>query len=673
MKRRRDLPRRSARSRPSCGTRTPDWRERMAAWEETVARRPARRGRSSQPTSTTISTGGQKYLPLDGRLDPGRRATRRRSTPSQFTAQDRAARASRAFRLELLNDPNLPLRRARAGRSRAPCALTEFKVEAAPADEPDKAREVKFVKATADVEPAGTRAGADLRRQAASKRRVTGPVEFAIDGKDETAWGIDAGPGRRNVPRKAVFVAREADRLRRRARCSRSRSKQNHGGWNSDDNQNNNLGRFRLSVTDGRRRRRPTRCPQRVREILAIPRETAHAGPGRRRLQLLADDGARVEGGQRADRGALEAASGGLVAAGARASATSRATTHMLKRGDFLKPRQAGRRPACPAFLHPLPADAPPTRLTSPAGWSTASRRRRRASIVNRVWQAYFGTGLVAHQRGLRHAGRAAVASRAARLAGRRVHGSRLEPEAPAPADRHSATYRQSSQVDAGAAARAIPYNRLLARGPRFRVEAEIVRDIALAASGLLESDGRRPERLSAGAGVPVPAAGQLRPEDLDRGRPAPDRYRRALYTFRYRSVPYPMLQTFDAPNGDFACVRRTRSNTPLQALTTLNEPLFIECARALALQDADAKAAATDAERLALRLPPLPVAASRPPTSRAVLLDAAATSRRSGSPTAGLNPWELAAGEPEQPPAAARTARRPPSWPPGRPSPACC
>src|SRR5205823_8919217 len=62
-------------------------------------------------------------------------------------------------------------------------------------------------------------------------------------------------------------------------------------------------------------------------------------------------------------------------------------------------------------------------------------------------------------------------------------------------------------------------------------------------------------------------------------------RYRRALYTFRFRSVPYPVLATFDAPNGEFACVRRPRSNTPLQALTTLNEPLFLECARTLALK----------------------------------------------------------------------------------------
>jgi hypothetical protein len=62
-----------------------------------------------------------------------------------------------------------------------------------------------------------------------------------------------------------------------------------------------------------------------------------------------------------------------------------------------------------------------------------------------------------------------------------------------------------------------------------------------------------------------------------------PDRYRRGLYTFRFRSVPYPAFQNFDAPNGEFACARRVRSNTPLQALTSLNEPLFVESARALA------------------------------------------------------------------------------------------
>jgi hypothetical protein len=76
-----------------------------------------------------------------------------------------------------------------------------------------------------------------------------------------------------------------------------------------------------------------------------------------------------------------------------------------------------------------------------------------------------------------------------------------------------------------------------------------------------------------------------------------PDRYRRAIYTFRFRSVPYPFLQTFDAPNGDFSCVRRQRSDTPLQALATLNEIVFVECAQALARRSFDH--GDTDRERI--------------------------------------------------------------------------
>ena len=126
------------------------------------------------------------------------------------------------------------------------------------------------------------------------------------------------------------------------------------------------------------------------------------------------------------------------------------------------------------------------------------------------------------------------------------------------------------------------PFTRLLARGPRFRMEGEVVRDIALAASGLLNLKVGGPSIYS-----PAPAFLFVPPTSYDtfpwKDAQGPERYRRALYTFRRRSTPYPMLQNFDAPNGDAACVRRARSNTPLQALTTLNEPLFVECARALA------------------------------------------------------------------------------------------
>ncbi len=259
--------------------------------------------------------------------------------------------------------------------------------------------------------------------------------------------------------------------------------------------------------------------------------------------------------------------------------------THILTRGDFLQPA-ALVQPGVPAFLHPLPQDdswknGQPTRLTF-ARWLAARDSPTTArSIVNRVWQAYFGIGIVATSENF---------------------GTQCEP----PSNQElldwlavnfmdqgwslkklhrlivtSATYRQSSKVTPALQERD-PYNRLLARGPRFRVDAEVVRDIALSASGLLNPEVGGPSVFP-----PAPDFLFLPPVSYS---PKPwvesngtEVYRRALYTFRYRSVPYPMLQTFDSPNGDISCVRRTRSNTPLQALTTLNEPVSLEAARALA------------------------------------------------------------------------------------------
>jgi hypothetical protein len=144
-----------------------------------------------------------------------------------------------------------------------------------------------------------------------------------------------------------------------------------------------------------------------------------------------------------------------------------------------------------------------------------------------------------------------------------------------------SAVYRQSSVATPELRQRD-PYNRLLARGSRLRVEGEIVRDIALAASGLLSAKVGGPSVYPPAPDFLFQPPASYGPKIWTEEKGA-DRYRRALYTFRYRSVPYPMLQNFDTPNGDVACVRRVRSNTPLQALTTLNEPLFMEAAKALA------------------------------------------------------------------------------------------
>ena len=160
-----------------------------------------------------------------------------------------------------------------------------------------------------------------------------------------------------------------------------------------------------------------------------------------------------------------------------------------------------------------------------------------------------------------------------------------------------SSVYRQSSSVSAELLA-TDPDNRLLARGPRFRVDAEMVRDIALAASGLLNPEIGGPSVYPPAPAFLFQPPASYGPKSWKTAEGA-ERYRRALYTFRFRSVPYPMLQAFDAPNGEMSCVRRARSNTPLQALSTLNEPLFVESAQALAKRTIK-EGGNTDRDRLA-------------------------------------------------------------------------
>jgi hypothetical protein len=142
-----------------------------------------------------------------------------------------------------------------------------------------------------------------------------------------------------------------------------------------------------------------------------------------------------------------------------------------------------------------------------------------------------------------------------------------------------SSAYRQDSTVSPALQARD-PYNRLVARGPRFRMEAEMVRDVALSASGMLSKK------------VGGPSVFPSQPPNIwdnpyDNSRwiesTGEDRYRRSLYTFLRRTAPYPMFTTFDATSRELCTVRRVRTNTPLQALATLNDEGFFEMARALA------------------------------------------------------------------------------------------
>jgi hypothetical protein len=275
--------------------------------------------------------------------------------------------------------------------------------------------------------------------------------------------------------------------------------------------------------------------------------------------------------------------------------------TRLFRRGDWLKPdREVGH--GTPAFLHPLPAGADDSRLTL-ARWLTDRRSPTTARVaVNRVWQQYFGIGLVETVEDL--GTQSPAASHRELLDWLAVEF--MEPSRPGVPPwslghlhrliTGSAAYRQSSRFNDILRERD-PNNRLLARGPRFRVEGEIVRDIALSVSGLLNP-------ALGGRAVYPPAPEFLFQPPASYGpktwieEKGADRYRRSLYAFRFRSIPYPVLQAFDTPNGDASCVRRLRSNTPLQALTSLNEPQFVEAARALARKSVN-EGGRTDEQRI--------------------------------------------------------------------------
>lgn len=551
-----------------------DWAKRMARWED--------RARNDQTSWTVlnatvddISTGGERYLPMKDLsfLELGYAPTHHRV---ELTAKT-DARHIAAFRLELLTDPELP--RGGPGRSASGvCALSEFEVEAAPANTPKNVTKVKFIKATADLNmPETTLHVFDPAKL--KKPLLSGPIDFAIDGKPETAWTTDAGPGLRNQPRKAVFIASQPiDNPE--GTVLKFYLSQKHAGENSDRDDNNNIGRLRLSLSADQNAAADP-LPTDVREALSV------SAASRTPVQT-----ATVFSYWRTTVPEWKKANDEIAAlwktypeGASQLVFTAREEpreTHILTRGDFLKPAKAVT-PSTPAYLNPLPKDAVPNRLTF-AKWLVDRQSPTTArALMNRFWQAYFGTGIVASSEDLGTQSEPPSHPELLDWLAVEFMDSGWDTKAIHRLILTSAAYRQQSTVTPELYEKD-PYNRLIARGPRVRVEAEMVRDIALAASGLLQSRVGGPSVFP-----PAPAFLFLPPASYapkvwieSKG---PDRYRRALYTFRYRSMPYPMLDTFDAPNGDSTCVRRARSDTPLQALTTLNEPLFLEAARALALK----------------------------------------------------------------------------------------
>ncbi len=257
--------------------------------------------------------------------------------------------------------------------------------------------------------------------------------------------------------------------------------------------------------------------------------------------------------------------------------------TYLLKRGQYDAPDMSqALDPGVPEFLPQLRDGTPPNRLGL-ARWLVDPENPLVARVeANRLWQGLFGAGLVTTPDNFGSQGEppaypALIDWLATELIRRGWDLKALQKEIVM-----SATYRQSSIVTAELAKRD-PENRLLARGPRHRLSAEEIRDNALAAGGLLSLDIGGPsvrpyqpaglwEELAGGAGQG--------PYKQDSGK---NLHRRSLYTYRKRTVPHPTTSTFDAPTWETCTVKRSRTNTPLQALALLNDETYVEAARGLA------------------------------------------------------------------------------------------
>ncbi len=391
-----------------------------------------------------------------------------------------------------------------------------------------------------------------------------------------SGWAIDATRDDTRVPRQVVFVCGKPLELDGPAQM------RVHLSFDSG-NVGQAIGRFRLSATStdtplgavavrARTRRLlgiapDSRTPEQDKVVRAEYRGQAPA------LKPTRDRVAAIEQELR-DLGIVTA----LVMQ--ERPGYERPSTPFRERGAFLTP---GDRvyAATPEVLPAMTADQMPNRLGL-AQWLVSPDNPLTARVtVNRAWEQFFGRGLVETSEDFGTQGAPPshpelldyLATEFVKLAWKPKALHRLIVT--------SATYRQ----DAAATPALIekdPYNRLLARGPRFRMEAEMLRDVALAVSGLLSPT------------IGGPSVFPLQPDgiwdnpysdDVWQTSEGDDRHRRGLYTFIRRTSPYPSFMTFDATSREVCTVRRVRTNTPLQALTGLNDEVFVEAARALAMQ----------------------------------------------------------------------------------------
>jgi hypothetical protein len=529
-----------------------------------------------------------------------------------------------ALKLEALTDDALPDQGP--GRHEAPkpnFVLHEVEVHAAPSQAPQLAAVDTVSDGNGDVEPArggdpgngnndGDNTDSGNSANGGNDREVTGKItdeardnnagprvpllrataDFsqdkwaapgAIDGDPKTGWAINPRFGK---PHHLILYAKEPFGFEGGTRLTIRLSQQYGGG--------RTIGRLRLSATTAASE--TIELPPELAAALTLPAEQ-RSDKQRAALQsyFLALDpqwSTMQERIAQLDKklDAIESPTTLVMS-----EMDQPRETRIFQRGDFLTLGEPVE-PGTPRTLHALHPDAPPNRLGL-ARWLVDAENPLVARVtVNRWWSEFFGHGLVdtledfgtqgdrpTHPRLLDHL---AVEFMEHGWSRKHIHKRIVM----------SATYRQDARVSE-ALFEADPYNRLHARGPRFRLDAETIRDNALTVSGLLS-------RKQGGPPVYPPQPAGLwrvtgKVDNTYRTSEGEDRYRRGIYTVWRRSSPYPSFVNFDAPDRAACVVQRSRTNTPLQALTLLNDPVYVEMALALAERIHTGQPELTDEQRV--------------------------------------------------------------------------
>jgi len=455
------------------------------------------------------------------------------------------------LRLEVLADESLPNKsfgRDKEGRF----TLSELTLTAAPTGQPTEAKTLTLHEATATAE----------EKDAA--------VKNVIDGKDETGWTIPAGDkSKRHV---AYFQVKEPVEFKGPVTLTVT-LKQLEGN-------NSTLGRVRLACTDVPAAEIGKLIPDDVLDLLTIAADRRQPEQQKRIDEYYRGIDAEYVKLSKAvqDQKSKEPKFPPTLAQTLAQNDEPR-KNYLLIRGDFLRKGDEVEHHT-PSFLHEFPEQKEtPSRLDL-ANWLISPENPLTARVtINRIWKNLFGRAIVPTEADFGMRGDLPSHPQLFDWLASEMMAQGWSRKKMIRTIVHSATYRQSSAYRPELVSRD-PANAWLARQNRFRLEAEVIRDSFLASSGLLSRKIGGPS-VKPPLPADVAALGYANSVKWQESSGA-DRYRRGLYIFFQRTVPYPMLATFDAPESNVTCTRRERSNTPLQSLTLLNDPVFFETAQAL-------------------------------------------------------------------------------------------